>query len=112
MIPEIQIRNADNSDIEFIIETIIQAEKGTGNLISYCKLFNISEPELRSVLQNILEQRIDNFEFSLHSFKVACSNNTPVAAYGAWLEAADGIASGILKISALRSFLKKESFIH
>lgn len=105
----IQIRNAVDSDIEFIIETIIRAETGNGNHVSYCKLFNINEPEFRSVLKKILEERICNFEFSLADFKVAESNGTNVAAYGAWLEGKDGISSGILKISALKTFLGKES---
>jgi len=108
----IQIRNATDPDIEFIIETIVQAEKGNGNSISYCKLFNISESEFRSVLKQILKEKIGNFEFSLSNFKIAESNGTSVGAYGAWLEGKDGISSGILKISALKTFLGKENIVH
>jgi len=110
--PGIQIRNAVDSDIEFIIETIIQAEKGNENSVSYCKLFNISEHEFRIVLKKILEEKICNFEFSLYNFKIAEVNGINVGAYGAWLEAKDGISSGILKISALKSFLSKENIAH
>jgi GNAT superfamily N-acetyltransferase len=108
----IQIRNAVDSDIEFIIETIVQAEKGNGDSISYCKLFNINELEFRNVLRKILEEKIGNFEFSLANFKVAEVNGISIAAYGAWVEGLDGISSGILKISALKSFLGKENIAH
>lgn len=110
--PEIQIRNAIDSDIEFVVETIIQAEKGNGNLISYCKLFNISESEFRNILKKILEENICNFEFSLANFKIVESNGISVGSYGAWIEGKDGISSGILKISALKTFLQKENIIH
>jgi GNAT superfamily N-acetyltransferase len=108
----IQIRNAVDSDIEFIIETIVQAEKGNGNSISYCKIFNINEPEFRTVLLKILEEKIGNFEFNLANFKIAEVNGIKAGAYGAWLEGEYGISSGILKISALKSFLKKENIVH
>jgi GNAT superfamily N-acetyltransferase len=108
----IQIRNAVDSDIEFIIETIVQAEKGKGISISYCKLFKIDEPEFRNALRKILLEKIGNFEFSLANFKIAEVNGIKAGAYGAWLEGEDGISSGILKISALKTFLKKENIIH
>jgi GNAT superfamily N-acetyltransferase len=110
--PGIQIRNAADPDFEFIIETIVRAEKGKGTDISYCKLFNISENEFRKVLGKILEEKISNFEFSPYNFKIAEVNGINVAAYGAWLEGKDGISSGMLKISALKSFLGKENMAH
>ncbi len=108
---DIHIRNADISDIDFVIETIVQAEKGNGNCISYCKLFDISEEEFRNVLKQILGEGINNFEFGLRNFKIAEAGGISVGAYSAWLENADGISSGMLKISALRSFIGKEKMI-
>jgi ribosomal protein S18 acetylase RimI-like enzyme len=112
MTSEIHIRNAGISDIPFVIEAIVQAEKGNGENISYCKLFNIKETEFQEVLKKILEAGINNFEFSLSNFKVAIVNRKQVGAYGAWLEGLDGIPSGMLKISAFRSFLNKENMLH
>jgi len=106
---EIVIRSAIPADLEFVMETIVSAEKGMGNTISYCKLFNISEEKFRSTLKEILVAGITNFEFSLTNYKVAVANGQPVGAYGAWIEGKDGISSGLLKISALKSFLGKES---
>jgi GNAT superfamily N-acetyltransferase len=108
----ILIKNAVVEDIEFVVEAIVCAEKGNGNFISYCRLFNISETEFRKVVRKILEAGIRNFEFSLENFKIAMSGRRPVAAYGAWLEGKDGISSGMLKISALKSFLSKESIAY
>jgi GNAT superfamily N-acetyltransferase len=112
ILPGIKIRNAADSDIEFIIETIIQAEKGNSNSISYCKLFNIDETEFRNALKQILKENIPNFEFSLGNFKIAESNGKRIGAYGAWFEGEDGISSGILKISAMKSLLDKENIVH
>lgn len=108
----IQIRNAMDSDIEFVIETIIQAEKGNSDSISYCKLFNINELEFRSALRKILVEKIGNFDFSLANFKIAELDGFSVAAYGAWVEGLTGISSGILKISALKTFLQKDKIVH
>jgi len=104
---EIQIRNAVDSDIEFVIETIVQSEKGDGDSISYCRLFNIDEDEFRKVSRKILKAGISNFEFSLSNFKIVELAGLQVAAYGAWLEGLDGVSSGMLKISAFRTFLSK-----
>jgi len=112
ILPGIQIRNAVDADIEFIIETIIGAEKGNGDSISYCKLFNINEDEFRQVLRKIIEAGISNFEFSLENFKIAELNGRQVAAYGAWLEGRDGISSGMLKSSAFKSYLSKENIVY
>jgi ribosomal protein S18 acetylase RimI-like enzyme len=105
----ILIRNATKSDIDFIVDCIVQAEKGTGTTISYCHLFDITENEFREVTGEILDEGIRNFEFSIESFKIAESDGKYAGAYGAWLEGADGISSGILKMSAYRTFLKKEN---
>lgn len=112
MSEDILIRKAIKTDIDFIVESIVQAEKGTGSTISYCSLFDITENEFRDVTGKILDEGIDNFEFSLDSFMVAESGGKPAGAYSAWLEGADGISSGILKMSALRSFLKKDNILH
>lgn len=111
MLSGVYIRDANDSDIDFIIETIVRAEKGSGDKISYCRLFNISEDEFRKVLKKIIEEDINNFEFSLKSFKIAQFNGINVAAYGAWLESRDGISSGFLKINAFKAFLSKENMI-
>lgn len=110
--PDITIRNATDHDIGFIIETIIMAEKGNGPNVSYCALFNISDSELRLILRKIFLEKIDNFEFSLSSFKIAEHKGNPVAAYGAWIEGKSGMSSGLLKMSAFKEFLNRESLIH
>lgn len=112
MSEDILIRKAIKTDIDFIVESIVQAEKGMGNTISYCTLFDITEKEFRDVAGKILDEGISNFEFSLDSFMIAESGGKPAGAYGAWLEGADGISSGLLKMSALRSFLPKANILH
>ncbi len=106
---DITIRKAGLPDIDFLTETIVMAEKGNGNTISYCALFDITESEFRLMLKKALNEEIDNFEFSLSAFKIALAGGLPVAAYGAWIEESDGMPSGLLKLSACKAFLKREA---
>jgi ribosomal protein S18 acetylase RimI-like enzyme len=112
MMSEVLIRSAAESDIDFIAETIIRAEKGMGNTISYCYLFNLTEEELLEVIRKILLEDIPHFEFSLRSFKIAEVGGIRAGAYAAWIEAAEGIASGFLKTAAFRSFVSREQMQH
>lgn len=104
----ILIRNAGPADFEFVAESVIMAEKGHSDTISYCQLFGITEDELRQVLINIFREEVSHFEFSPGNFMLAECNGEMAGAYSAWVEGAGGLPSGLLKMSAFRSFLGKE----
>jgi ribosomal protein S18 acetylase RimI-like enzyme len=101
------IRNTNESDIDFLIDSIIESEKGNTQVVSYCSLFNISEQFLRSIIRKIFEERINDFDFSLNSFLIAEYKNYPVACYSGWIESNKGMPSALLKISAFKTFLPK-----
>jgi ribosomal protein S18 acetylase RimI-like enzyme len=106
---EFKIRAATEKDIEFIIETIIEAEKSGTDKISYCNVFEISETELRTILKNILEEDIEGQELCLSGFLVADFNGITAGAVCSWVEAKDGSTSSITKASVLHYFINKES---
>ena len=106
------IRDADEKDIDFLVEANINAGKGNGDIIPYCALFNIKETELRSILKRIFMEDITDFEFSVQNFMIAEHEGIPVAAYSGWVEGIGGIPSRLLKMSAFRSFLTKEHISH
>lgn len=106
------IRNANIKDIDFLVEATINANKGTGDILHYCTLFDIAEEELCSVIQKIFREDIPDFEFSVRNFMIAEYEGHPVAAYAGWVEGIGGISSGLLKISAFRTFLSKSHIAH
>ena len=103
------IERAEIKDIQFIIETVIQAEKSGTDKIITCRLFNISETEYRRVLYEILASDILGYELALSNFKIVFDASRPVAAYAMWCEQSSGMSSDFLRMNAYTMFLKKES---
>ena len=101
------IREANLKDIDFLVEAVVNAEKGHRHIIPYCALFNISEVELCFMLKKIFSENIPDFDFSVRNFMIAEHKGCPVAAYAGWVEGIGGIPSRILKMSAFRTFLSK-----
>ena len=96
---EYVIRPATLGDIDFIILTIIQAEKSGTDRFGLATIFNLSESEIKIHLNNILAEEIDGCELSLSSFLVAEHDGVCVAAVGGWKEGdnEDGLSSAMLK---------------
>jgi ribosomal protein S18 acetylase RimI-like enzyme len=109
---DILIRDANLKDIDFLVETVINAEKGHRHIIPYCALFDISEVELRSVLKKIFMEDVPDFDFSAGNFMIAEHDGYPVAAYAGWIEGVGGIPSRILKMSAFKTFMPKNHIAH
>ncbi len=104
------VRNAKISDIPFLAEAIIAAEKGISNKLSYSTLFNLSESEVKNLIISMLEEEVDGCELSLSSFLVVEFNNEPVAAAGGWIEGFNGaMPSKILKSNLLNYTFDKAS---
>lgn len=107
---EYLIRVAKLSDVPFLAEAIIAAEKGVSDKLSYSTLFNLTEAEVRDLIISILKEEVDGCELSLSSFFVVEYNNEPVAAAGGWIEGYDGgLPSKILKSNLLNYTFDKTS---
>jgi ribosomal protein S18 acetylase RimI-like enzyme len=94
------IRKADITDLDFIVESIIQSDKSGSELISYCRIYNIAEQRLAEALRSILPENLGGFDISLNCFRVAVIDGQTMSAAAAWVEGMDGIASGKRKLSA------------
>ncbi|HMJ47238.1 MAG TPA: hypothetical protein VK498_07905 [Ferruginibacter sp.] len=107
---EYLFREARQKDIPFIADTVIAAEKGRSDKLSFSTLFNISESKAKELIITMLGEEIDGCELSLSSFLVAeCSGET-VAAIGSWIEGFDGaMPSKILKSNLILHTFGKES---
>lgn len=91
------IRSAAVSDIPFLVETIVEAEKSGTDRLSYSTIFGLTEAEVKSYLSEMMAEEIDGCELSVSSFLVAESGGTAVAALSAWIEGSEGIPSAVLK---------------
>ena len=108
MLDNLLIRQATEKDIDFIIETIIEADKSSTPIISACNILNVSELEYRDILAKILNDNVDGLEYSLSGFLVAELDRAPIGALGSWVEGASGVSSYILYSNILLNHMSRE----
>jgi len=102
------IRQAELTDIGFIIEAIIEADRSETDRISYCKIFNLSLEELKVILRNVLLEDIEGSEFCLSNFRVALVDGDIAGACCSWIESLNGHPSYLIKFSLLSQYLNEE----
>jgi ribosomal protein S18 acetylase RimI-like enzyme len=103
-------RTATLDDIDFLVDTIIEAEKSGTNILTYSTIFGISEQETRVCLREMLAQEVHGCELSISSFYVAETENKSIAgAVAAWIEGANGTPSAVLKGNLLNYVLPKDA---
>ena len=72
MSEEIKTRKATLNDVDFLVDTIVAAEKSGTDNFGLAKLFELSEDEMRSYIKAMLEEEVDGCEFSVSSFYLKC----------------------------------------
>lgn len=109
----ITINRATLSDIEFIADTIIAAEKGGTENFGLAKLFEVDEKTMREYIIAMLEEEIDGCEMSLSSFLVARHDGKPIAAFAGWVEGDNDYKkpSSILKSNLIAYTLPQECIL-
>lgn len=100
-------RDANISDIPFLVETIVEAEKSGTDKLSYTTIFGLNTEEVKKYLTLMLDEEIDGCELSVTSFMVAEHNGKTVAAISAWVEGSEGIPSSVLKGNLLNYILPR-----
>ena len=111
MMEDVIIRRATIEDIDFLVDTIVSAEKSGTNNFGLAKLFDITEEEMRMFIRAILDEEIDGCEFSVSSFIVAEIRGKVVSAFAGWVEGQneDGLPSAILKSNLIGYCLPLEN---
>ncbi|NNC94756.1 MAG: hypothetical protein HKN92_04285 [Chitinophagales bacterium] len=94
---EVKCRKATRDDIPFIVETIIQAERSGTNMISYQKVFNLSDDQLREFLMHMLNDETPHHDFTFTSYYLAEYQGRIVGALAGFIEEGDEIPSKIIK---------------
>lgn len=104
---DIIIRNAVIADIDFIIETIVQAEKSGTSRCALLHFWNCNESQLKEYLRLFLEEEIEGTEWSMDSFVIAENGGRPVGAFGGWIESENewGLTSSTLKANLMKACL-------
>ena len=107
------VREATINDVDFLVETIIQAERSGTDKLSYSTLFDLQESEVRDYLAKMLKEDIDGCEFSISSFLVIDFQGKLIAAIGGWLEAfnEDNMPSSLLKSNLISYCFPKQNMI-
>lgn len=109
MLSDLVIRKATPQDVDFIAETIIEADKSGTPISSSCNILGISEKEYRALLTKILlEDDVEGQEFSLSGFLVAELHGEPIGGLGSWIEMATGVPSHILYSTILLHQMDRE----
>lgn len=108
------IRNAALEDIDFIVDTIIAAEKSSTGNLGLANYFEITEADLKEYLRKMLDEEIDGCEFSVSSFVVAEDNRKLIGAVGGWVEGKneDEMSSAELKSNLLGYVLPKDIILN
>lgn len=107
---DIVIDRATSSDIDFIANTIVEAEKSGTDNFGLANVFGIDEETMRGYIAEMLDEEIDGCEFSLSSFLVARHQGKPVASFAGWVEGynEDSQPSSMLKSNLLSYTLPQE----
>lgn len=107
------IRPATVKDIDFLTETVIQAEKSSTGNCGLANYFGVTEVKMREYLKKMFEEEVDGCEFSVSSFIVVEYEGKVVAAMGGWLEGGneDEMPSALLKSNLLMYIMPKEKIL-
>lgn len=111
--PDFMIRKALATDIRFLVDTIVAAEKSGTDNFGFAKLFELSEEDMRPYLSAMLEEEIDGCELSIGNFMVADHKGEAVAAFAGWVEGQneDDLPSSLLKSNLIGYVLPKENVL-
>ncbi len=104
----IEFRRAGESDIDFITESIREAEKSGTNVFSYARIFGLDDEKATELIKNAVLEDIPGQELCLSGFIIAKIDGEPAGAVCSWIEAEEDVPSSVIKANVLFYFLGKE----
>lgn len=106
---ELIFRKATHSDIPFLVDIIVAAEKSGSDLFSYSTIFEMPEIEIRKIFANILAEDVRGQELCISDYLIAEINGNVAGAVAAWIEGSTGQPGSIIKATLLNYFFPKEN---
>ncbi len=111
MSEEYVIKKATLSDVDFLADVIIGAEKSLTDHLGIANFFEVTEEQVKKYIIAMLEEEVDGCDFSISSFFIAWYGDKPVGALGGWLEGYDGMSSNLLKSNLIAFVFPRENVI-
>jgi GNAT superfamily N-acetyltransferase len=108
MITNLKVRQACTDDIDFVIETIIEAEKSGSEIIPSCNILLFSKEKFKEILREALLKNNPDYDYSLSGYLIAEKDGENIGALGSWLESYDGVNSSLIKSTVLLPHLSKD----
>ncbi len=103
-------RKASKNDIPFLAKIIIQAEKSNSEKLSYSSLCNLSEQSVKELIIKMLNEEVNQCEFSVNSFIVVEFEGKLIGGFGGWIEGyEDSLPSKILKSNLILKTFSRRS---
>lgn len=93
----LHIRPATEADVPFLVWVVKTAEASGTDVISYQRLFDLTDTELDDLLTNALAEEVDGCDLSYQNYVVAEWMGERVGACAAWIEADDYAPSHLIK---------------
>lgn len=109
---EIIFRRAQIKDVDFCVETILQAESSGSDKQPWSIFLNLPEDKIRGILREILLEDVPGQELSLSIFTIAESEGQYLGSCGNWIEECEDKPSSILKAEIMDYFFPRESLEH
>lgn len=108
------IRPARSSDIPFLVESALAAEKSGGEHAPIARLFGLDEHTVRGLITAMFEEEIDGCEFGLSSFLVVDNGVGPEATVAGWIEGVneDDMPSQLLRANLIGFTFPAEAMEH
>lgn len=104
----IVISRAQPEELAFVVQAILEAEKGGIGPIPWCALFELTEAEFKKIIVQIIEEELEGQEWCMQQFFIAHYQGEPIAALSAWIEQANGQSAAMLMSSLVYHFIPIE----
>jgi ribosomal protein S18 acetylase RimI-like enzyme len=99
--PTYTARAATEADASFLAWAIREAEASGTPVVSYQRLFDLTDAELTDLLTTLAAEDAEGQELCYPSHRLLVAADTPVATCAAWVEGADGLPSHLVRAQLL-----------
>lgn len=107
----INIRPANETDIQFIARAIIESEKSGTTTFAYSEIYEIKENDFFDILVNMLSEDIEGQEICVSGFLIAELNNQRAACCCSWIEGETGLSSAMIKSNLMSAYIPHKNLL-
>lgn len=109
MADNITFRIAKESDIDFVVEAAVEAEKSRTGTLSFARIFDLDEKDVYKILREIILEDIRGQELALSHFMITEINGEYAGASSGWIEGIEG-PSEMIKANVLAYYIPEANF--